>query len=666
MSNVGDALTGGGSSATGVTDTSGGSFGDTPNLTNSDFAGLTDADIMGAGSGPTEFSQASNLANALSSGSPVGSSPVAAQTAAMTPTGTAAATGGDPAGASGGTQSNTTPGSTPPGQNQQQQSGGGGGGQHDPDHAPPSAVAELKALLKGLSGQTTGPTGPVPQGGAAPFALPTLAAGQTGVQSPSNPYPPMAQQVLKAIAGGASPAAASLETGAPGAGFAGSLPGGAADIPAAIPGDAELKFDPATRTYTPQPGMVRTDDQGNPITAAGTRADQTPLPPSRPRQVASLGDDPAGDQTEFGGGAGHDLTVNARKPPQPQPDLPTRVPHPDAALPTHKPGASPAPAPPKGPATSSILNDISGVSTGSPTALADLAQAAQTLLPIVLPLLGGLFGGGGRRGGHFHGGRFTHGFGGGFSGFRGGMNAMRYHGGQHPMARGAWPYHHPQFGWHMHGRPPGPGWLPLHPTDAQGLVGAQPGQQDPNAPDPNAPPKETGRAPGTPDQVGSSGAIPGASAKDVDDYTRQVAQGYGIDPDVASKILAQESSYGQAWGGDKGPDRKPTSFGPFQLHFAADGKAMGDQFRRDTGLDPRDPRTWKQQVDYAMMKASTEGWTPWTTSMKKLGMNQWSGITTNRRYAGRMSNKPLAQETRVTPDMVAKLPPSSQPMVAGP
>ena len=488
MSSVGDALSGGGSDATGVTDTSGGSFGDTPNLTDSDFAGLTDADIMGAGSGPTEFSQASNLANALSSGSPVGSSPVAAQTAAMTPPGTAAATGGDPAGAAGGTQSNTTPGSTPTNQNQQQQSGGGGGQQtHDPDHAPPSAVAELKALLKGLSGQPTGPTGPTPTGQAAPFALPTLAAGQTGAQSPRMALPQLA-------AGQTGPQSTGSFYGTP----VQPWTNGVNDIAGSAPADASIPpgaaAQPARQAErTNADGSPAVDAQGNPVTAAGTPAADTPLPPSRP-----------GAQTADAGGGGRQITVKKPgdggiSPRRGDADLPTVVPPGSAAhpLPTHKPGASPAPA---GPATSSILNDISGVSTGSPTALADLAQAAQTLLPIVLPLLGGLFGGGGRRGGRFHGGRFTHGFGGGFSGFRGGMNAMRYHGGQHPMARGAWPYHHPQFGWHMHGRPPGPGWLPLHPNDAQALVGGQ-GQdgQDPNAPDPNNPPQE--KTTGQPDDA---------------------------------------------------------------------------------------------------------------------------------------------------------------------
>jgi hypothetical protein len=648
MSNVSDALSGGGSDATGVTDTSGGSFGDTPNLTDSDFAGLSDSDIMGASGGPNEFGQFSNLANALSSGTPVGSSSVGAQTASMTPPGTAAATGGDPAGSSGGTQSNTAPGSTPTSQNQQQQSSGGG--QHDPDHAPPSAVAELKTLLKGLSGQPTGPTGPTPTGGqAAPFALPTLAAGQTGAQSPGG-------TALRQLVG-AQPAAASLEPAAPGmgAGPAGTEPGGARDIRTELPiGSPSDDFDPATGIWSPR-------------TAAGTLSSQTPLPPPRPKDLGQTGA-AAPTQTADAGGGSRDITVKKPGSSGDQTaDLPTVVPPGSAAhpLPTHKPGASPAPA---GPATSSILNDISGVSTGSPTALADLAQAAKVIAPL-LPMIAGMFGGGGRRFGRFHGGRFTHGVGrGGFNGFRGGMNAMRYHGGQHPMARGAWPYHHPQFGWHMHGRPPGGGWLPLHPNDAQALVGGQ-GQdgqdpnQDPNAPDPNRPPKETGASVGAPTSVPTSGAIPGVGAKDVDDYTRSVATKWGIDPDVASKILAQESSYGQA----RRPGDNGTSFGPFQLHFAPDGRAMGDDFKRDTGLDPRDPSTWKDQIDYAMKRAAMGGWAPWTTTMNKLGLNQWSGITTNRRFAGKLGKDPTpgVRSADAMP-VPAQLPPSSQPMVAGP
>ena len=649
MSDVGDALTGGGSAATGISDStlSDASLGDQIAGGTGDLSGGNDPAAFGDAGGNGNFNSFNDIANAFSGGSAgVGATPTSVQSASMTPPAAAAQTGGDPTGAAGGTQSNTTPGSTPTDQNQQQQTGGK---QQDPNYAPPAAVSQLKALLKQLnSGKPAGPTGPTPTGGqAAPFALPTLAAGQTGPQSP------LRQLFSSQPAGASLPPVTPGETGAQSPQGAPPLEGGIPNLPGVAPGQ--------TGPQSPQgadPGRPAVDAQGNPVTAAGTPAADTPLPPARP----------GADQTADAGGG----NITVRKGGQPSVGLPTRVPPGSAALPTKKPGASPAPAPaPAGPATSGILRDISGVSTGSPTALADLAQAAKTILPLVLPLLGGLMGGGaGRRGGHFHGGRFMHGPGGGFSGFRGGMNAMGHlHNGQHPMARGAWPYHHPQFGWHMHSRHPGPGWLPLHPFDAQGMVGGGgQGQGDPSqqgGPDPNAPPKETDAPVGPPSQTPTSGAIPGVGAKDVDDYTRSVATKWGIDPDVASKILAQESSYGQA----RKPGDNGTSFGPFQLHFAPDGRAMGDDFRRDTGLDPRDPKTWKDQVDYAMKRAAMGGWAPWTTTMNKLGLNQWSGITTNRRVAGQLG------PTRQTPSpgvasaaampIPAQLPPSSQPMVGG-
>jgi hypothetical protein len=126
--------------------------------------------------------------------------------------------------------------------------------------------------------------------------------------------------------------------------------------------------------------------------------------------------------------------------------------------------------------------------------------------------------------------------------------------------------------------------------------------------------------------------------------------------------LAQESSYGQA----KKPGDNGTSFGPFQLHFAPDGRAMGDDFRRDTGLDPRDPKTWKDQVDYAMKRAAMGGWAPWTTTMNKLGLNQWSGITTNKRYAGKMGDQSpeTGKQLEKAVTIPTTLPVSSQPMAA--
>jgi hypothetical protein len=639
MSQVGDALTGSSGSGTSNTTMSDLSLGDAlTGGTGDPFgdAAATSGDVTASDAGGGGFQNFNNLTAALGgAGGGAGASPVAAQSASMTPPSSAAQTGGDPTGAAGGTQSSTSPGQTP----SNQQSGGTQQNQQqnqDPNYAPPSAVNQLKALLKQLNtGKVPGPTGPTPQGGQnAPFALPTLAAGQTGARSP--------QMALPALAAGqtgeqspqmALPEVATGETGPQ------------------SPGPAALRQRLA--------GQPATDAQGQPVTAAGTPAADTPLPPSRP---ANLGQTAQTAQTAPAG-QGRDITVQkagAGAQPQPTQALPTKPPK---QLPTHKPGPPEAqpqgPPPAQQPPTdthsnippSRLIQDIAGISTGQPSALADLARAAGMILPLFMGGRRGRFGGG------FRGGRFTRGIG-GFG---------HLHGGRHPAGPGAWPYHHPQFGWHMHAFHPGGGWRPLHPNDGQAIVGGGgQGGQDPNAPpqqtggpDPDAPPKETGAAVGTPDSVGSSGAIPNVGAKEVDDYTRKVAQQYNIDPDVASRVLAQESSYGQA----RKPGDNGTSFGPFQLHFAPDGKAMGDQFMRDTGLDPRDPRTWKQQIDYAMMKAAQGGWAPWTTTMHKLGMNEWSGI--NRRFAGQPYSRDPAGMSGAASIPVGKLPPRSQPSVAG-
>jgi hypothetical protein len=624
MSDVGNALSGGGTNTSGVNDQTfaDATLGDQIQGGTGDFTGGTVSPSDASGGG---FQNFSDIANALSGGGVGAASPTAAQSIAMSPPSAAAATGGDPVGAAGGTQSSTTPGSSPADQNQQQQTGQSKNQPDQNQYAPKSATDQLKTLLKALSGKPTGPTGPVPAAPSAPFALPTLAAGQTGPQSPQMPLP-------------------NVDAGETGAQSPGSFYG---------------------TPLQPQPA--------SPVSqVAGAPQAEARIPPGAATQPSAAASPPAAPAQ---GGGERQITVRKAAPqamPFPQnepgevapggPALPTRKPtQPPQAAPQPEPAASePAEtqeSPP--PAAPRLLQDISGASLGSPTALRDLAQAAQ----IILPLLG-MFMGGGRRGGHRGGFQGMRGFRpfGAPGGFRGGHPGAF----GHPSWRGAWPYHHPMHGWDMHHQHPGGGWLPLNPAELQGLgggqQGGQPGAQDPNALDPDKPPKETGAEVGPPSATPTSGAIPGVGAKDVDDYTRQAASKWGIDPNVASKILGQESSYGQA----RRPGDNGTSFGPFQLHFAPDGRAMGDDFRRDTGLDPRDPTTWKAQVDYAMKRAAIDGWTPWTTTMNKLGLNQWSGITTNRRFAGQPRTNQQPSNVVKAASIPTTLPPSSQPMVAGP
>ena len=83
----------------------------------------------------------------------------------------------------------------------------------------------------------------------------------------------------------------------------------------------------------------------------------------------------------------------------------------------------------------------------------------------------------------------------------------------------------------------------------------------------------------------------------------QTAQIYGIDPNVAVRVAQSEGLSNPV--GDGG-----TSGGAFQLHVTPGGKgnAVGDQFVRDTGLDPLDPKNEPAAIDYAMRYAANNGW----------------------------------------------------------
>lgn len=112
--------------------------------------------------------------------------------------------------------------------------------------------------------------------------------------------------------------------------------------------------------------------------------------------------------------------------------------------------------------------------------------------------------------------------------------------------------------------------------------------------------------------VNSPMSLPGATPgmDEVSSYIVQSARARGIDPNVALQV-AKSEGLGK-YTGDGG-----SSFGPFQLHYGGVAKGgnsvpgMGDDFTKATGLDARDPRTVKQQIDFALDRAKTGGWSPW-------------------------------------------------------
>jgi hypothetical protein len=99
-------------------------------------------------------------------------------------------------------------------------------------------------------------------------------------------------------------------------------------------------------------------------------------------------------------------------------------------------------------------------------------------------------------------------------------------------------------------------------------------------------------------------------------YIRETAKKYGVDPDVALKVAKSEGL--RDFSGDGGK-----SGGAFQLYT---GGGLGNEFQKETGLDPLDPKNEKATIDYALRHASQHGWKPWHGAAK-VGVGEFDGIS---------------------------------------
>jgi hypothetical protein len=117
---------------------------------------------------------------------------------------------------------------------------------------------------------------------------------------------------------------------------------------------------------------------------------------------------------------------------------------------------------------------------------------------------------------------------------------------------------------------------------------------------------------------------------EMEQYIREEAVKRGIDPDIAVRVAESEAL--NAFDPDQ-PDRggdEGSSFGLYQLHYKGLSKNMpnaglGDEFTAATGLDARDPSTWKQQVNFSLDHAVKNGWDAWMGA-KKNGITGFAGI----------------------------------------
>jgi hypothetical protein len=115
----------------------------------------------------------------------------------------------------------------------------------------------------------------------------------------------------------------------------------------------------------------------------------------------------------------------------------------------------------------------------------------------------------------------------------------------------------------------------------------------------------------------------GGSANDIEQYIQQAAQRRGIDPSIAVKVAKSEGLAPGVWQSNVVKNgRRETSYGPFQLLV---GGGLGDKFKQTTGLDPSDPTSAYQQVDFALDEAAQGGWGPWYGAAK-VGVGRWDGL----------------------------------------
>jgi hypothetical protein len=118
-----------------------------------------------------------------------------------------------------------------------------------------------------------------------------------------------------------------------------------------------------------------------------------------------------------------------------------------------------------------------------------------------------------------------------------------------------------------------------------------------------------------------SGAFTSQAEKEA--FIRESAAKAGINPDVAMAVARSEgfNNFRSTIPGEE-------SFGAFQLHLTPGGRgrAVGDQFKELTGLDPSDPKNERETIMFAMEWAKRHGWHDFHGAANGAHLSNWQGI----------------------------------------
>ena len=130
------------------------------------------------------------------------------------------------------------------------------------------------------------------------------------------------------------------------------------------------------------------------------------------------------------------------------------------------------------------------------------------------------------------------------------------------------------------------------------------------------------------------------------------AKKHGIDPSVALKVWRSEggmhyqSNIKRDGKGSAGG--REASYGPFQLYT---GGGLGNEWEKKYGKklsQSNDPDSIKQQIDFAMKKASHVGWKPWYGAAKA-GINRYDGINNQQTQVASAGSVPKQEPTIYDP-----------------
>ena len=100
----------------------------------------------------------------------------------------------------------------------------------------------------------------------------------------------------------------------------------------------------------------------------------------------------------------------------------------------------------------------------------------------------------------------------------------------------------------------------------------------------------------------------------VEAYVREAASIRGIDPDIAARVIKQESSFNPAAYNPEG------SYGVMQLYTK--GGLGNEALKRGISLDPSN---WREQVDFGFDIIKKDGWRQWHGA-RDIGIGRWEGI----------------------------------------